>query len=231
MYLLWAYFNPNGRLPRDVFQLYFWPIVALLVGWSIYMAHLKSLDEPRPLWLLIPHLTLLWMQACVISRRLRDCGYSGALPLAMFVILAYADTAYYFPELMLGSDETAQQDSSSVIYTLRTLCRWLYRLTCAAAVVTEGFSGDNCYGPPFGTLLGTAATRREMRVRQRIAEDFPEYVHPLIVKAMANKPAPASSHAGVQRIQGRMNSSHAPAVARLHVASRPRPARSGFGRR
>ena len=169
----WVYFSTQGRLPRDLYYIYGVPVIVLLSGLTIYLNSQFRVegDPPSALWL-GPLILLYWMQACVTARRLHDCSYSGALAVAIAAILAFEAASAFFPELLLGIDEETQSSSRAVIDIMFLCARWGFRLTCATCILNEGFSGENPYGQPLGTLNRQAQQSKDERRRERLKSEY-----------------------------------------------------------
>ena len=133
----WVFFSPKGRLPRDLYYVYAIPVWAAL--WllsrhiSMELADAAENGTPAEPWLLVPLALLYWMQACVTSRRLHDCSYTGALPVGIAAVLLFDATTGYFPD-MLGVGDEVRENSQSVIDILFFAARIAFRLTCTAAL-------------------------------------------------------------------------------------------------
>ena len=235
---LLAAITPTRRLAVIPFAIWF--ALNLLFRGLVHIQLMLHGDELAGLWMVL-NLLFMWTQFCIIANRFHDGGMSAMWVAPIYAMHAFA-YLYEIDPSVLSTDESVQDAWSERLYWINRLTRFAACTILGLCIKVSSEIGKNDYGLPFGAVDtpisgyvvgGAAASKQEMRRRRKIAEDFPEYVHPSIIAAMETKPAPAaaSRHAGVQRIQGRMNSTHAPAVARLHVASAPRPARSGFGRR
>ena len=236
----WVFFNPNGRLPRNLYFVYGIPVIALLVGLRMYIGA-QFVDNERPsAWWLLPLFIALWMQACVTSRRLRDCGWTGALPIAIAAILGFDEITRFFPDILGDSDEIKEQ-STMITGVIFLIFNWLFRLTCAAAIVKDGDSGPNSYGPELGARDGNAQARHNDRRRKRLEQECAEYlVVPATEKPKASAKAasvqPARQAEGVvdRMLAGRGTRVFAPQAPVEEAAVAPAPVRrrSGeFGRR
>ncbi|MEQ1697099.1 MAG: DUF805 domain-containing protein [Hyphomicrobiaceae bacterium] len=224
------FFSPRGRLPITLYGLYAFPIMALQAGLTFYSHSPAFKDEPRPLWLLAALLVLLWMFGCVLARRLHDANYSGAVAIALVVIMGYDTATYWYPDILLGGDPDTQESSAILVDRLRLAARWMYRLTAGFALALEGYSGANAYGPPLGTLSATEQAARDQKRRKRLAEEFGDRL-PASYQAAAAAAGPAlAQHAGLRRISRTLQAS-SPTLNEEAVAVQSRPRRAGFGRR
>ena len=217
----WVYFNPNGRLPRELYWFYGVPVAAAMIMLRIHMSTALEKEEPLSIWLLPLLVTLIWMNGCVMSRRLRDAGISGALSVAIAVVLMIDAVCIFFPGL-LGDTDDIKESSSLVIGMLLLAARWMFRFTCAACVAKEGFSGANQYGPPLGTLNAKEQANRDVRRRERIKGEAAA-----IVAGQQDRKAARSA-------QTEPTAQPVPRSAHVSGAQRGVPvrqARQGFGRR
>lgn len=165
-----VFFNPNGRLPRELYWFYGLPIaIAILVTRASISGAVRH-DETPELWLLGALSLLIWMHSCVMSRRLRDCGISGALSLAIGVMLVFDATTVFFPDL-LGDTDDIKVQSTFIIGAMLTIFQWLFKLVCAACLLKEGDSGTNVYGQPLGTLSDKDKAKLDVKRRSRMEED------------------------------------------------------------
>ena len=238
----WVFFNPNGRLPRNLYFVYGIPFIGVLVGLRMYVASQFSETERPPAWLLLPLFVVLWMQACVTLRRLRDCGWSGALPLAIAAILGFDEICRFFPDV-LGDTGELKEQSTMVTGVIFLIFNWLFKLTCAAAIAKEGDSGPNVYGPPLGGRDAQGQARHNDRRRKRLEQECAEYlVTPTTAKPKASGKAatptpsrPAEDGVVDRLLAGRgtrVFAPQAPADETLVAAVPARQRRAGeFGRR
>jgi uncharacterized membrane protein YhaH (DUF805 family) len=214
-----VFFNPNGRLPRDLYWFYGLPIViAIFVTRASISGAVRHDDKPE-LWLLGVLSLLIWMHACVMSRRLRDCG----------VMLVVDASTVFFPDL-LGDTDDIKVQSVLVITAMLTIFQWLFKLVCAACLLKEGDSGTNVYGDPLGTLSGKDKAMHEAKRRSRMEEDVAVIVTSRQQKkASLNAAVMAESfETPAPRLQTTIRAS---AFAEGDQAPSHRAARQGFGRR
>ena len=231
----WVFFSPKGRLPRDLYYVYAIPAWAAL--WllsrhiSMELADAAENGTPAEPWLLVPLALLYWMQACVTSRRLHDCSYTGALPVGIAAVLLFDATTGYFPD-MLGVGDEVRENSQSVIDILFFAARIAFRLTCTAALFKEGDSGENGYGQPLGTRDPNAAQSRTKPRKQSLDEEYAEALQ-MDGKSTSDlvnrmRAAPASNRS-VRRRAANQSAIPSPEPAPIPVS---RPRKPGeFGRR
>lgn len=201
-------------------------------GLTFYLHSPAFKDEPRPLWLLAALLVSLWMFGCVLSRRLHDANYSGAVAIALVVIMGYDTATYWYPDILLGGDPNTQESSAVLVERLRTAARWMYRITAGFALAMEGYSGANAYGPPLGTLSAAEQAARDQKRRKKLAEEFGDRIPAAVRPAGAAPAVPAvAQHAGIARISRALQAT-GPAFDDVVAAPPPsRQRRAGFGQR
>ncbi len=220
-----VYFTPKGRLPADGYLLYGLPLALCLFGLQSWIdGQIRLNDAPPDARWLAPLLLLYWMYACVTARRLHDIGWSGALPVAIAVLLGFHAASVFFPDHLLGIGEDQQEKSATVVYVIYKAACWLNWATCASAVLKPGDPDANCYGQPLGALTPAQIAKRDERRRKRLEAEFPGHVRQLR-QAQKTYADPAAA-TGVDRNQRRTvrDPSDRPGVA-------VRPILSGFGRR
>ena len=86
--------TPFGRMQADTFPLLFVPVVTILMAVHL---HVDKLEVPYGPMLGVL-LALIWVKYCIMSRRLQDCGYRGAIYLLpMFLLATWWLLAFYDP--------------------------------------------------------------------------------------------------------------------------------------
>ena len=235
----WVYFNPNGRLPRDLYRLYGVPVAVGIFVIHAYMSGLQRREEPLELWLLALFSLLTWMHACVMSRRLRDCGISGALSIAIACVLIFDASTVYFPDLLGDSDEIRDK-SEGVITLLLVASHWIFKFACAACILREGDSGANNYGAPLGTLTPQAKATLDARRRTRLEADAAEQTagrqqRKTAALARNSQPLAPLPPAAARRSREPARIQAAPVAAPVYESARAaapqRQVRQGFGKR
>jgi uncharacterized membrane protein YhaH (DUF805 family) len=161
--------NPRGRLPRDLYWYYAIPLFGLTILLTVKINAWEG--EVPPMALLIGLITVGWMKYCVLSRRIRDCNKPGAVALPIFVLASATLVARFFPEQMLGPDDSLDDKAFEALYWMSWIAKKMLCVFVGYGMLMEGDAGKNLYGRPLGTLTPEqAAARRNTRVAELRAE-------------------------------------------------------------
>jgi uncharacterized membrane protein YhaH (DUF805 family) len=162
-----APFSPLGRLSLAAYWALSAPPTLMIIGIRWYV---KTTDEPSTA-LSATVLLLMWMQFCLLCRRLQDSGIPG-LVLLPFVGFSTFLLLFDLDPYLLGENVEAVKLAWSTIFkiaiisTLFTACGWLF------ALFSVGDPDENDFGPPFRETVDSLRQKRTDKIRDRVRTEF-----------------------------------------------------------
>ncbi len=164
---LTAPFSPLGRLSLAAYWALSFPLTLLIIGIRWYV---KVTDEPSTA-LSATVLLLMWMQFCLLCRRLQDNGIQGLVLLPFFGLSTFF-LLFDLDPFMLGEDVEAVKLAWATIFkmaiisTLLTACGWLF------ALFSVGDPDENAFGPPFRETAESLRQKRTDKIRERVRAEY-----------------------------------------------------------
>lgn len=141
-----ALISPLGRISQVPFA-FLSIVLAVLHIWVFgLISEIEGPIDWHPYTFLL--FVLVWMQFCVLTRRMRDCGDSGFwLVPALFIVVAVMAT-------VLNGDVS---DSQATLFQMverwgMRFVRLLYIALFIYCIRAAGEEGPNAYGPEFGDV-------------------------------------------------------------------------------
>lgn len=215
-----ALFTPGGRLPPLHYAVLCLIAVAAQMTIQIHLnAHADDYPAYNPYSTAM--LAFLWVDFCLLSRRLHDSG-RAALYLLPLLFLTFAAYVAHLNNMSL-IDSAYDEDRDLAIWSerMRILAQIVWQVFAIAAVVRPGDNGTNGFGPPFWgpTDRVTSSASRSSTTQE-----------------------PAAAYSGKERRQGWSNGEPPPVHKRATALPPPRRGitpgdtlkpqdKSGFGRR
>ncbi len=165
-YLL-ALLTPSGRLPRMPYiAMSFVLIFAHAAVWRL----LDAREDGDAYGLLGGSLFfIMWMQFCVVSRRMHDVGRTNQMAVGLFMVAFITYLACLDPNL-LSKDEEAQEFWGGIITIVAQVARIAWMFIAVELFRQDGESGSNMFGPEFGSAGINAA--KVDRAHMALAESY-----------------------------------------------------------
>jgi uncharacterized membrane protein YhaH (DUF805 family) len=164
---LTAPFSPLGRLSLAAYWALSTPLTLAIIGIRWYV---KETDEPSTV-LSATVLLLMWMQFCLLCRRLQDSGIHGLILLPFFGLSIFL-LLFDLDQFLLGDNVEAVKVAwgtvfkISIISALLTACGWLF------ALFSVGDPDENEFGPPFGETVESLRQKRTNKIRERVRSEY-----------------------------------------------------------
>jgi uncharacterized membrane protein YhaH (DUF805 family) len=152
-----ALISPAGRL--DPVSFAFLSIV-LAIG-HLYVFAQISYQGTGLAWnpYTISLFVMLWMQFCILTRRSKDTGSSGAIYLPVFLLAFVLFLIAIDPEGIWPDIEESGMGGYVTEYGVKFM-RALYVALFIYGIRAPGMDGENAYGPEFGELRDEDARAR-----------------------------------------------------------------------
>lgn len=155
-----ALFTPTGRLPKDIYLMASIPLAMLI---AVAHRHLCALEDPYGLTM-AGLIVLMWMNYCIMSGRIQDCGYPGAVYLfPIFLFNIWYLLSLYDPsidEMSLDADgEEIQSGFMNLMCLIRSLSSKVVAVLWAYCVIGEPSQAENAFGLPWGVKRRSALGR------------------------------------------------------------------------
>ena len=158
---------PSGRLPRTSYTVIsIWLAVCHGLAWR--MVQSEGGDDVYGIYGGLLFL-VMWMQFCVISRRMHDVGRTNQMAVALFLLIVFSYLACLDPKL-LGKNEETQEYWGNILEIVNQLVRVAWMFISVELLKQDGEGGANMYGPEFG--IDGARTRRKERSDDALAAAY-----------------------------------------------------------
>ena len=152
-----ALLSPSGRLPRTSYSVISAALILLhALAWR--MVQSAGADDVYGVYGGLLFL-VMWMQFCIISRRMHDVGRTNQLAVGLFMLIVFSYLATLDPRL-LGKDEDTQEYWGEILVYVNHLVRLGWMFISVELLKQDGESGANMYGPEFG-MSAVRAARKE----------------------------------------------------------------------
>lgn len=163
-----ALISPAGRLDQVSFALL---SIVLAIG-HLYVFGQIMYQDLGASWNVysISLFVMLWMQFCILTRRSKDTGSSGAIYVPVLLIAASMLFIALNPNGIWPDIEESGMGSFITEYGVKILCA-LYVALFLYGVRASGMDGENAYGPEFGELRDEDA--RKLADKRRAARQGP----------------------------------------------------------
>ena len=164
---VFAPFTPLGRLSLSAYWAFVAPLTVLILAirWQ-----LKAADQISETWYAVV-LFLVWMQFCLLCRRLQDNGWPGLVVLPLAACCAFVLIVDIDP-FVLGSDPDEVKETWGLLTQISYVGCGFWAAAWAHAMLIAGDIGENAYGPPFGETADTARQKRADKIRDRVRAEY-----------------------------------------------------------
>jgi len=171
-YYVFALLSPNGRLGPVSFAFL---SILLALGHLWAFAHISHQNDGLT-WNVytIAVFAMLWMQFCILTRRSRDMGSSGALYIpALFIAVAI---------FLLTIDADAMCPDANETFIGEMVVKWgmrmlrgIYIALLILGIKAPGMDGPNAYGPEFGERAENVTRSRAMTAKIDASQPIHKY--------------------------------------------------------
>jgi uncharacterized membrane protein YhaH (DUF805 family) len=167
MHLLAAFLLPTGRLSQSRF---FGTIVLMVTLRSLVTVLSRGVEDPSIAEALryLPSI-FAWMEFCLFSRRLHDCGKPG-LSALLYLIYAGSVAVLQYDYTLLSRDPDDLLGNGTLSLDFLVQARLIYFLAMALLLIcTQGDDEANGYGQVYGHNSGKKRSSRWKHERAALA--------------------------------------------------------------